>query len=270
MDSFKQWFLASLLPLLSSLAIAQDVDLSTFNTENEGLYFDQVLIYNYADHTGKSGEIWIYLNSCNHRLLFDHSSWGREDEMIHYIIAQQDGAYITFGTEAEGPRADKVALIDSIYLDPIDASLVFPISDEYVKFKKLYSSEQNSYGLDIVSYAIEKTKDTKGAETISMAKVDFDTQLIYNFNGINVDLQIPHVLGNQHPYLHPNHLITKYESSYKSADGKLYWSKLELVAFENTNYWAPIADYIFRIINNDAKLAEILLEEVLINTGPCE
>ncbi|MGF1638348.1 MAG: hypothetical protein ACFCUU_14830 [Cyclobacteriaceae bacterium] len=52
--------------------LAQDIDIATFDSVEGGLYFDQVLIYKYEDYTGRSDEIWIYLNSCNHRMLFDH------------------------------------------------------------------------------------------------------------------------------------------------------------------------------------------------------
>lgn len=247
---------------------AQDIDLKTYDSVEEGLFFDQVLIYEYSDHTGKSGEIWIYLNSCNYRLLFDQSAWGMEDEMIHYVIGQQDGSYITFGTEAEGSSSGKVALVDSIYLKPVQADLKYPISDDFVSFEKIPFVGKNNFGLDEKSFTIKKTMDTRGKESISVARVGFDTRLIYDFNSLGGDLQIHHLLGNPYPYLHPQDLITSYESSYKTNHGERYWSTLKLVVFEYTNYWAPIDGYKLKIINNSERICEYEISE-LLNLDSC-
>ncbi|MFD2037355.1 hypothetical protein ACFSKL_21335 [Belliella marina] len=248
---------------------AQDIDLTTYDTEEEGLFFDQVLIYDYSDHTGKSGEIWIYLNSCSNRLLFDHAAWGREDEMIHYTIAQQDGSYITFGTEAEGSGSGKVALVDSIYLEPIETDGRFPVSDNFVSFEEMLSTNPNPLALDVKYFTIKKTMDPRGKESIGVTRVDFDTRLIYHFNSLGGDLQIPHLLGTPHPYLHPNDLITIYESRYEGNDGKSYWSRLELVAFEQTTYWAPVLGFVFRSRSVDGNLLEKPIVEVLEFSKPC-
>jgi len=85
--------------------------------------------------------------------------------------------------------------------------------------------------------------DAKGKASIIINKVNFDTRLIYHFNEITTDLQITPLLGKKHPYLDPNHLITKYNETYQSTDGQIYRNKLELIAFEHTTYWAPIANY---------------------------
>jgi hypothetical protein len=250
------------------MSFGQDLALKTHDSVEEGLFFDQVLIYEYSDYTGKSGEIWIYLNSCNQRLLFDQSAWGIEDEMIHYIIGQQDGSYITFGTEAEGSGSAKVALVDSIYLEPIQTDLKYPISDNFVSFEEILSVNQNNFGLDEKSFTIKKTMDSRGEEFISVARVGFDTRFIYDFNSLGGDLQIHHLLGNPHPYLHPRDLITRYESSYETNHGERYWSTLKLVVFEYTNYWAPIDGYKLRIINNLGRICEYEISE-LLNLDSC-
>ncbi|MCH7412470.1 hypothetical protein MM213_03160 [Belliella sp. R4-6] len=235
----------------------------------EGLFFDQVLIYEYSDHTGKSGEIWIYLNSCNHRLLFDQSAWGMEDEMIHYVIGRQDGSYITFGTEAEGSGSGKVALLDSIYLELVDTSFDYPRSDEYVKFSSVEPIQQSFFGLDVKSFNVEKRMDPNAKESMAIARVDFDTRMIYGFNEISQDLQIPHLLGNPHPYLHPNDLIVKYNADYESISGQRYWIKLELIALEYTTYWASINDYVIRTKSAEGIFVEKTVSQVIELTLDC-
>ncbi|MCH7396707.1 hypothetical protein MM236_01855 [Belliella sp. DSM 107340] len=255
--------------LIFPKAFAQEIDLKTFDSADEGLFFDQVLIYEYSDHTGKSGEIWIYLNSCNNRLLFDNSAWGREDEMIHYIIAQQDGSYITFGTEAEGSEPGKVVMIDSVFLEPLEIDGRYPVSDDLVSFEEVQSTSPNPLGLDFKSFTIKKAMDPRGKESIGVTRVDFDTRLIYHFNSLGGDLQIHPLLGSPFPYLHPNDLITIYESRYQTNEGKRYWHKLELVAFEHTTYWAPVLDFVFRSRSVDGNLLEKPIVEVLELTADC-
>ncbi|MGF1638347.1 MAG: hypothetical protein ACFCUU_14825 [Cyclobacteriaceae bacterium] len=180
--------------------------------------------------------------------------------MVPYIVAQKDGSYITFGIEAEGTGNGKIAVVDSIFMELIDARQQFPVSDDFVVFTKKKAKEQKPFGLDVTTFSIEKTKDAKGSESISIAHVGFDARLIYNFNSISQDLQIPHLLGNPHPYLHPSDLITKYESTYPNDAGAAYWIRLELVAFDQTTYWVPFSEFILRIRNSKGELTETPLK----------
>lgn len=223
-------------------SFAQDLDLATYDTEEEGLYFDQALIYSYSDHTGQSRDVWIYYSTCSKRFLFDHAAWGREDEMIHYVIAQPDGSYLTFGTAAEGPGDGKVVTVDSVYLEPKEKLLPIPTPDGYIEFVALDKPEKEIAGLESKAYEIRKTRDPNGFVKIHLATVDFDPRLIYAFNQQAGELRLPEEL-REGLTLGGDHLITRLESTYLGQDGRRYWSKLELKAIDPTAYWAPTKGY---------------------------
>lgn len=226
--------------IVEKKTLAQEADLTTHDSQEEGLYFDQAMIYSYSDHTGLGREVWIYHSTCSGRFLFDHAAWGREDEMIHYVIAQPDGSYLTFGTEAEGPGDGKVVTVDSVYLE--ERHLPVPSPDGYVEFIPNESDNEVIAGLDSRAYEIRKLRDANGHEKILLAEVDFDTRMIYQFNQVAGELRLPELLGDSMG-LGANHLVTKYESRYTDSNGQVYWSKLELEIISPTTYWAPFTDF---------------------------
>lgn len=239
---------------------AQDIDLTTHDSQVEGLYFDQALIYSYSDHTGLEREVWIYHSTCSGRFLFDHAAWGREDEMIHYVIAQPDGSYLTFGTEAEGPGDGKVVTVDSIYLEERDSLIEVPLSDEYVKFIAKPERNRKVAGLESKAYEIQKLKSANGTEEIFLAEFEFDTRMLYQFNTLGYDLRIPQLLGNM-PGLGSCQLITQYESTYTDSNGQKYWSKLELKTISPTTYWAPFIGFEWRRYSEDGTLISASLTD---------
>ncbi|WP_192348349.1 hypothetical protein [Algoriphagus sp. Y33] len=247
---------------------AQDIDLTTYDSEEGGLYFDQAIIYSYSDHTGRSGEVWIYYSTCSKRFLFDHAAWGREDEMIHYVIAQPDGSYLTFGTEAEGPGNGRVVTVDSVYLEPNDNLIAIPSKDEYIEFTAIPESNEVIAGLESKAYEVRKLKDANASEKIHLATVDFDTRLIYLFNQQAKELRLPEILGQTFG-LGYDQLVTKMESSYTDAKGQVYWSKMKLETVDPTTYWAPIKDYTLRTRNSDGGLSSSTLCESIELFGDC-
>ena len=256
------------LALLAGLMIcvvstnAQDIDLATYDTEEEGLYFDQALIYSYTDHTGISRDVWIYYSTFSKRFLFDQAAWGREDEMIHYVIAQPDGSYLTFGTEAEGPGNGKVVTVDSVYLAPKETLLPIPKPDGYIAFVALDEPEEEIAGMESKAYEIQKAKDPSGIVKVHLAKVDFDTRLIYAFNQQAMELRLPELFSNG-LLLGADQLITQMESYYLDLNGKKYWSNLKLKAIDPTTYWAQIKDYNLRYTNMEGQLiCEPLLNHI--------
>ena len=253
---------------LVNFSYAQEADLTTHDSEEEGLYFDQALIYSYSDHTGLLRDVWIYYSTCSKRFLFDQAAWGREDEMIHYVIAQTDGSYLTFGTEAEGPGNNKVVLVDSVYLEPKDQLSNIPPADEFIEFIAKPASNEVIAGLESKAYEVRKLKDPNGSDIIHLAKVDFDTRLIYGFNQQVQELRLPEILG-QDFLLGANQLVTKIESSYTDAAGNKYWSRLELVTIDPTTYWAPIKDYTLRIRKEDGELFSSPVVQFLELFGDC-
>ncbi|MCH7411709.1 hypothetical protein MM239_20145 [Belliella sp. DSM 111904] len=264
-----KWKFLLILVIIEIKSFAQDITLTTHDSIEEGLFFDKVIIYNYSDQSGKSSQIWVYLNTCNHRMLFDHSSWGKEDEMIHYIIAQQDGSYLTFGTAAEGSKNRKTATVDSIYLETIEPNIDFPRSDEYLNFSPISSMLSGRFGLKTKTYQVEKRMDINAQESMTIARVSFDTRLLYGFNEISTDLQLPNLLGGSHPYLHPNDLIINYHASYEGTNGKKYWIQLDLIAFEHTTYWAPIEDIVLRKKSDQRNIIVSQLSDVIELTSDC-
>jgi hypothetical protein len=267
-------FLTNILFLLCgflssiSVGFSQDIDLSTYDSEEEGLYFDQAIIYSYSDHTGLSGEIWIYHSTCSGRFLFDQAAWGREDEMIHYVIAQSDGSYLTFGTEAEGPGDGKVVQVDSVYLDPKGQLSDIPPADDYIEFVAKPQLNSEIAGMESKAFEVRKLKEGNGSEIIHLAEVDFDTRLIYTFNQQAQDLRLPDILS-QDFRIGANQLVTKIESTFTDAAGRKYWAKLELETIDPTTYWAPIKDYTLRIRNADGELSESPVVQRVELIGDC-
>jgi hypothetical protein len=251
-----------------SFGYTQEIDLRTYDSEEEGLYFDQAIIYSYSDHTGQSGEIWIYHSTCSGRFLFDHAAWGREDEMIHYIIAQADGSYLTFGTEAEGQGNGKVVQVDSVYLAPKGQLSDIPEPDQFIEFLAKPASNEVIAGLESKAYEVKKLKDANGSEIIHLAEVDFDTRLIYAFNQQAQDLRLPDILS-QDFRIGANQLVTKIESTYTDAAGRKYWAKLELETIDPTTYWAPIMDYTLRMRKANGELVSSPVADHLELVGDC-
>lgn len=251
-----------------TFSYAQEIALTTYDSKEGGLYFDQAIIYSYSDHTGQSGEIWIYYNTCSKRFLFDHAAWGREDEMIHYIIAQSDGSYLTFGTEAEGPGNGKVVTVDSVFLEPKDQLSAIPAKDEYIEFIAKPELNEVVAGFKSKAYEVKKLKDPNGKEVIHVAKVDFDTRLIYSFNQQANELRLPEILSQTFGF-GADQLVTQLESSYTDSKGNVYWSKLKLETIDPTTYWAPIKDYTLRILNDDGKLVSGPVFQMIELIGDC-
>lgn len=251
-----------------SFGFTQEIDLTTHDSEEEGLYFDQAIIYSYSDHTGQSGEVWIFHSSCSGRFLFDQAAWGREDEMIHYVIAQADGSYLTFGTEAEGPGNGKVVTVDSVFLEPKGQLADIPQADDYIEFIAKPESNAVISGLESKAFEVRKLKDPNGKEVIHLAKVDFDTRLIFLFNQQAQELRLPEILGQAFG-VGADQLVTQLESSYTDATGKVYWSKLKLETIDPNTYWAPIKDYTLRIRNADGELVSSPVVDHLELVGDC-
>ncbi len=260
-----------LVGVVSSISVGfpQEIDLATYDSEEGGLYFDQAIIYSYSDHTGRSGEIWIYHSTCSGRFLFDHAAWGREDEMIHYVIAQPDGSYLTFGTEAEGPGNGRVVTVDSVYLEPKDNLTAIPSKDEYIEFTAIPGPNEVIAGLESKAYEVRKLKDANASEKIHLATVGFDTRLIYLFNQQAKELRLPEIIGQVFG-IGADQLITRLESTYKDSNGRVYWSKLKLETIDPTTYWAPFADYTLRERKPDGKLSSRPISEVLELHAPCQ
>jgi hypothetical protein len=250
-----------------TVGFTQDIDLTTYDTEEGGLYFDQVLIYSYSDHTGQSADVWIYYSTCSGRFLFDHAAWGREDEMIHYVIAQPDGSYLTFGTEAEGPGNGKTVTVDSVYLEPKEQLTAIPAMNEYLEFIAIPESDQVLAGLESKAFEIRKSKDPSGFEKIHLAKVDFDARLIYAFNQQAQELRLPELFSNGLS-VGTDQLITQIESSYTDSNGIQYWSKLILKSIDPATYWAPFREYTVQPKVGE-KILEKPLAESLILVQPC-
>ncbi|MDR7128965.1 hypothetical protein J2X69_001300 [Algoriphagus sp. 4150] len=259
-----------LVGVVSSISVGfpQEIDLATYDSKEGGLYFDQAIIYSYSDHTGQSGEIWIYYSTCSKRFLFDQAAWGREDEMIDYVIAQPDGSYLTFGTEAEGPGNGKVVTVDSVYLEPKDQLSDIPPKDEYIEFIALPESNEIIAGLESKAYKVRRLKDSNGLETIHLATVDYDTRLIYAFNQQAQELRLPEILSQVFGLGH-DQLVTRIESSYTDSKGQMYWSKLKLETVDPTTYWGPIKDYTLRIRNTQGELQTLPLTDSIELVGDC-
>ncbi|WP_439487950.1 hypothetical protein [Algoriphagus sp.] len=250
------------LMICGTLASAQEADLTTYDSEEGGLYFDQAIIYSYSDHTGRSGEIWIYHSTCSGRFLFDHAAWGREDEMIHYVISQPDGSYLTFGTEAEGSGNGRVVTVDSVYLESKVSISPVPPKDANIEFIPIPEANEVIAGLESRAYEVRKLKEANGSEKIHLATVGFDTRLIYLFNQQAKELRLPQILG-QAFVLGADQLITQLESTYTDSNGRVYWSKLKLETIDPTTYWAPFADYTLRERAPDGKLSSRPVSEAL-------
>jgi hypothetical protein len=258
--------LGAILLIDLNFASAQEAELTTYDSKEDGLYFDQALIYSYSDHTGLSREVWIYYSTCSKRFLFDQAAWGREDEMVHYVIAQPDGSYLTFGTEAEGPGVGKVVLVDSVYLE--NRTTPVPAPDQYIEFVLLPGADKVIAGLASKGYEVRKLRDGKGLEKIHLATVDFDPRMIYHFNQYGYDLQLPNLLSQDYR-LGSDQLITQYESKYTDSKGSVYWSKLKLVTLDPTMYWAMYHDYNLRMNASEGKVITRPVEGVIKLFGPC-
>ncbi|SFU20150.1 hypothetical protein SAMN04489724_0253 [Algoriphagus locisalis] len=264
----KEFIFLELLSLLCvTLSFGQEAQLAIYDSKEEGLYFDQALIYSYSDHTGLKKEIWIYHSSCSGRFLFDHAAWGREDEMIHYVIAQPDGSYLTFGTEAEGPGNGKIVAVDSVYLESKDARTAIPPNDGYIQFVALPESNKVIAGLESRAYKVRKLKEANGKEVIHLATVDFDTRLIYAFNQQAQELRLPELFSDGLS-LGADQLITRIESSYTDSNGKKYWSTLSLETIDPTTYWAPYKEHTLRQRIGEKLITKPLLESMEL-TEPC-
>lgn len=267
-NTFKHWAVLGFLMSWGVFGYAQEIDLSTHDSEEGGLYFDQAIIYSYSDHIGQSGEVWIYYSTCSKRFLFDQAAWGREDEMVHYVVAQPDGSFLTFGTEAEGPGNGKVVMVDSVYLEPKEQLAAIPPTDDYIEFVPKPESNTEIAGLESKAYEVRKLKDANSKEVIHLAKVDFDPRLIYMFNQQAQELRLPEMLGQAFG-VGADQLVTQLESSYTDSTGKVYWSILKLETIDPTTYWAPIKDYTIRIRNADGEFIESPLVNHLELVGDC-
>ncbi|MCH7400805.1 hypothetical protein ACFOUP_12560 [Belliella kenyensis] len=103
---------------------------------------------------------------------------GEGDEMIHYMIAQQDGSCLTFGTAAEDSTNRKRARVDSIYLETIEPNIDFPRSDEYLIFISISSTLPERFGLKAKTYELEKRMGINAQESMTISPSEFWSALV--------------------------------------------------------------------------------------------
>jgi hypothetical protein len=86
----------------------------------------------------------------------------------------------------------------------------------------------------------------KGGETLFVAKVDFNTHLLYAFSKLNGEAKLPIYLDYTN-VLNPNYLVTKSISYSFGVDenGKpeKYQTSFQLISYESTTYYVPYKEY---------------------------
>lgn len=244
----KSIFFSLIFLCFSCTGFSQEAQTPITDTKTE-LYFSDALIYEYETSEGKKGEFWIYVNPKTGRMLFTKQSWNTEsevtDEMTNFIIANPDGSYFQFYQDAEGEKAEKKVIQDKLEIASLNSKNENPFVDEQIVEIKNLNKKDSFSILEATAYSYEYLK-MKGGEELYIAKVNFNTHLLYAFSKLSIDAKLPIHLDYSN-LLTSNYLVVQSNSHSfgvdKNANQIKYQATFKLVSFESNPYYVPYKDY---------------------------
>lgn len=186
--------------------------------ESGQYYFSQAWVWNFVDEfSDRKGEITVHVDTLTGTFLLDHGTYGNSDDQTDFILAFQDGVYLTAFTDENGKKSLKSDTLETTvsshlakqYYDE-DFNRITKPTGEY----KMYGQNtKNSPGIKGERY--KTTFDTPGAFSYDyLRKMDFSMLPIYNFNQRQAMAKLPYTFSGA---LHMNYLLL--ETNYES-DGK--------------------------------------------------
>ena len=243
----KTLFLTFITVFFSFPVFSQDAQIPIVDTKTE-LYFSDALIYEYTTVEGKEGEFWIYVNPETGRMLFTEQSWNPEnevtDEMTNFIVANPDGSYFQFYQDAEGEEEKKV-IRQQLEIPKLNSKNQIPfIQNADVEIRQL-NRKQSFSTLSATGHKYNYLK-MEGGEEFYIAKVNFNTHLLYAFSRLNSEAKLP-IYFDYSTMVTNNHLVvqsTSYSFGVDKNSNKIkYQSSFKLVSFEPNTYYVPYKEY---------------------------
>lgn len=181
-------------------------------------YFSQAWVWSYVDEFSNSqGEMTIYIDTLSGTFLFNHETYGMSDALADFIIATQDGVYITGITDDNG---EKSVVTDTLEAIQSSHSARQSYDDEFKRITRP-TGEFKVYGLNsrksqtIKGQKFRTTFDTPGAFSDDYLAVQrFSLLPVYYFNQRQASARLPYNFSGA---LHMNYLLleTLYESDGK-------------------------------------------------------
>jgi hypothetical protein len=184
-------------------------------------YFTQAWSWSYIDQFNDGGygkgEFTIYVDTLSGTFLLNHDTYGTTDDQADFIVATQNGVYITGMTDENGK---KTLLIDTLETIGSSHSAKKSYDEEFNRTTKP-TGEHKIYGANERKGPVingERYKTTfDSPDTFSydyLAKMNFSLLPIYNFNQRQAKARLPYTFSGA---LHMNYLLleTMYESDGK-------------------------------------------------------
>ena len=181
-------------------------------------YFSQAWVWSFVDEfSDVKGEMTVLVDTLTGTFLLDHDTYRNSDDQADFILAFQDGIYLTASTDENGKK--------SLKSDTLETTVSSHQAKQYYDedFKRLTKStgEYKIYGQNskkmsgIKGERYKTTFDTPGAFSYDyLKKMNFSLLPIYNFNQRQTRARLPYTFSGA---LHMNYLLL--ETSYES-DGK--------------------------------------------------
>ena len=189
---------------------------------NDGkYYFSQAWVWSYVDQFSGGGDdksgITVYVDTLSGTFLFNHETYGMSDDHADFIIAFQNGVYLTGSTDENGNKMLKTDTLEAIesthnakqYYDESFQKITKPTGEF-----KIYGQNKKKWPT-VTGQKFITTFDTPGAFSNDyLVKKNFSLLPIYYFNQREGAARLPY---NFSPALHMNYLLleTLYESDGK-------------------------------------------------------